>query len=161
MGPIGDRRHRPRAIIGGCKERCADPEQTAALLFERLGKGDPAKLLHPLFEWSLLVVDGERLGEGWANLWADPSRHGERQQQIDAWLRSWAAWTERVVEKDGLARLRAGGVEIVTVTAGEEPTARFGLRHPRLRDDTTAPVWRIELSLRGYEWLVSRIEHRP
>lgn len=158
MGDPRERRVRPPAVIGGCGLGCSTPEAAVSLLLAQLQSQDRVAALRPLFEWSLLQVDGEALGAGWAALWADPNQHGLRQQQIDQWLGRWSGWVERQSDPQGWATMRKRGIRLRTIDAA---TAEVWLRHPPLRQDETAPLWRLELRLRGAEWLVAAIDHRP
>jgi hypothetical protein len=54
--------------------------------------------------------------------------------------------------------MRKSGIRLRQI---DEGTAEVWLRHPPLRQDETAPLWRLELKLRGGEWLVAAIDHRP
>ena len=116
--------------------------------------------LRPLFEWSLLVVDGEPLGPRWADLWADPQQHAARDQQIDQWLLDWTSWLDRIDDPLGLGHARSSGIHLEH-PEGVTDRVVVTLRHPHLHNDRTEPVWRLEWTLRGDEWLLSRIEHRP
>lgn len=116
--------------------------------------------LRPLFEWSLLEVDGEPLGPRWADLWTDPGQHAARSGQIDAWLARWSSWVDRIADPQGWAQLRGRGIRVQRLE-GVPDRVVVTLRRPQLRDDTTGTEWRLDLTLRGDEWLISRIDHRP
>lgn len=158
LGDPRERRVRPKAVIGGCGVGCSTPEAALSLLLAQLQSQDRQTALQPLFEWSLLRVDGEELGARWASLWGDPGQHAARQQQIDEWLGRWSSWVERLSDPQGWAAMRKNGIRLRQIDAG---TAEVWLRHPPLRQDETAPLWRLELKLRGEEWLVAAIDHRP
>lgn len=158
LGDPRERRVRPKAVIGGCGLGCSTPEAALSLLLAQLQSQDRQTALQPLFEWSLLRVDGEELGARWASLWGDPGQHAARQQQIDQWLGRWSSWVERQSDPQGWAAMRKSGIRLRQI---DEATAEVWLRHPPLRQDETAPLWRLELKLRGGEWLVAAIDHRP
>ncbi len=158
LGDPRERRVRPKAVIGGCGVGCSTPEAALSLLLAQLQSQDRQTALQPLFEWSLLRVDGEELGARWASLWGDPGQHAARQQQIDEWLGRWSSWVERLSDPQGWAAMRKNGIRLRQI---DEGTAEVWLRHPPLRQDETAPLWRLELKRRGEEWLVAAIDHRP
>lgn len=158
LGDPRERRVRPKAVIGGCGLGCSTPEAALSLLLAQLQSQDRVGALQPLFEWSLLRVDGEELGARWASQWADPGQHPARQQEIDQWLGRWSSWVERQSDPQGWAQMRKRGIRLQPL---DEARAEVWLRHPPLRQDETAPVWRLELRLRGGEWLVAAIDHRP
>lgn len=158
LGDPRERRVRPKAVIGGCGLGCSTPEAAVSLLLAQLQSQDRVGALQPLFEWSLLRVDGEELGARWASQWADPGQHPARQQEIDQWLGRWSGWVERQTDPQGWALMRKRGIRLQQL---DESRAEVWLRHPPLRQDETAPVWRLELRLRGGEWLVAAIDHRP
>ena len=158
LGDPRERRVRPKAVIGGCGLGCSTPEAALSLLLAQLQSQDRQTGLQPLFEWSLLRVDGEELGARWASLWGDPGQHAARQQQIDQWLGRWSSWVERQSDPQGWAAMRKSGIRLRQI---DEGTAEVWLRHPPLRQDETAPLWRLELKLRGGERLVAAIDHRP
>jgi hypothetical protein len=161
--PLGDkaaRRARPAAIIGGCAEACETPEAAVVYFLSQLQHQDRVTALHGLFEWSLLEVDGKKLGEHWADQWAYPAQHEVRRAEIDLWLKEWSAWFDRIEEPDGLAHTRASGIRLER-PAGDTERVIVHFRHPGLKDDTTEATWRIDWCLRGYEWLVCRVDHKP
>ena len=160
LGSQGERRKPRPAIIGGCAESCASPELAVSFFMTQLQHQERLSALRPLFEWSLLEVDGEALGPRWANLWSDPLQHAERDHQIDQWLLTWSAWIDRVDDPTGFGRARATGIRLQR-PQGVSDRVVVTFRHPHMRNDTSDPSWRIEWTLRGYEWLVSRIDHRP
>jgi len=158
-----DRRRIKPAVIGGCRQACDTPAETVGLLADGLANKDikgRVGAIRALFDWSLLFVDGVDLGARWAEMWGDYRRRGARDAAIDAWLTGWAAWADRVDEPDGLVRMKMGGIALKKVP-GRSDTVVVRLRHPKMKGDAGEPVWRLELTLRGYEWLISRIEHRP
>jgi hypothetical protein len=158
---LGDplaRRKRPQAIIGGCGLGCSTPEAAVSLWLTQLQSQDRVAGLRPLVDWSVLVVDGDELGARWATMWADPGQHLERARQIDEWLARWSGWVERLADPQGWAAMRKNGVRLTQV---DERTAQVILRHPPLQADETAAQWRLVWRLRGEEWLLASIEHRP
>lgn len=158
LGPKADRRRLRPAVIGGCGPACSTPEAAVTFWLLQFKSPDRVAAMRPLYEWSLLQVDGENLGDHWAQLWSDDSQHAQRQQEIDAWLVKWTAWTDRVVSEHGFAQMRSTGIQLRQVDADH---AVVQLRHPLLRDDTTLPLWRLTWQRRGDEWLLAKIEHRP
>jgi len=154
-------RRAPRpAVIGGCALACSTPEAAVSYFFTQLQHQDPVTALRPSFEWSLLVVDGDALGSRWADLWADPHQHAARDQQIDQWLLDWTAWLQRIDDPAGLGHARSTGIRLQHPN-GVKDRVLVSFRHPHLHNDRTDPIWQMEWTLRGDEWLVSRIEHRP
>ncbi len=158
LGDPLDRRKRPAPIIGGCGLGCSTPEAAVSLWLAQLQSQDRVTGLRSLVDWSVLTVDGEELGARWATLWADPSQHPERARQIDEWLARWSRWVERLADPQGWAAMRKNGVRLTQV---DERTAQVMLRHPPLQADETAAQWRLVWHLRGEEWLLASIEHRP
>lgn len=158
---LGDplaRRKRPPAVIGGCGLGCSTPEAAVSLWLTQLQSQDRVAGLRPLVDWSVLTVDGEELGARWATLWADPGQHIERARQIDEWLARWSGWVERQTDPQGWAAMRKSGVRLTQLDAR---TAQVMLRHPPLQADETAAQWRLVWQLRGEEWLLASIDHRP
>ena len=119
---------------------------------------DRVAAMRPLFEWSLLQVDGEPLGQSWAGQWSDPAQHLQRQRDIDAWLGKWVSWTDRMVQPNDFDKMRSMGVQLRQTDADHAVVA---LRHPPLHGDTSEPLWRLTWQRRGDEWLLAGIEHRP
>lgn len=157
------RRKRVRPVIGGCEESCERPERTLNALIAALGKATEEERLEALgilFDWSQLVADGKVLGEHWAELWGDVREHARRDAEIRAWLQGWSAWSQRLAPGASLATMRGAQTRIEPVP-GHGDLMVVRLRHPALRDDTTEPEWRLVLTRRGWEWLVTEIDHQP
>ena len=156
-----ERRRQPKkAVIGGCAEACESPAKLVGLLFDALAATDRVAALSPLFDWSLLRVDGVDKGSRWAEMWGDYRQREARLDEIDAWLKQWSGWVDRVEAGESLVKARMSGVTIKPI-AGRTDVVEVAIRHPRLRDDKSEATWRLECTRRGYEWLVSRIDHRP
>ena len=163
LAAYNERRKPKRPVIGGCVEACETPDKAVGLLFDALGQKDAkvrVEALQPLFDWSILQVDGTDKGSRWAEMWGDHKQRGARLQEIDLWLQQWSSWVGRIDETDGLVKARMGGVKIKPLP-GRTDVVEVAIRHPRLRDDKTESTWRLEWTRRGYEWLVSRIDHVP
>ena len=158
LGDPLERRKRPPAVIGGCGLGCSTPEAAVSLWLAQLQSQNRVDGLRPLFDWSVLRVDGEELGARWAGMWADSSQQPERKREIDAWLARWSAWVERLANPQGWPAMRKNGVCLTLLDAR---TAQVLLRHPPLQADETGPQWRLVWQLRGEEWLLATIEHRP
>lgn len=168
-----DRRRVKPAIIGGCDEACRTPAKAVGVLIDALSQAAPDArnaALRMLFDWSVLAVDGVEHGEHWATMWGDPKQHPARDAEIDAWLAGWSRWVQRVQTPDALVQMRMTGVTIKPI-GGRDDVVAVRLRHPPLRPPTARdasaavddgePIWRLEYTQRGYEWLIARIEHRP
>lgn len=154
-------RRRPKpAVIGGCAEACDSPSKAIELFFDALQAADRDVRLRPLFDWSILRVDDEEKGNRWADMWGQPRKRAQRDKEIDAWLHHWSKWVDRIAESDSLVRAKMSGVELRPLP-GRQDVIEVAFRHPKLKDDTTERQWRLYMTLRGYEWLISRIDHRP
>ncbi len=160
LGPKADRRRRPPAVIGGCGKACSTPEAAVSFLLVQLQSQRRVESLRPLFDWSLLAVDGADLGNGWAELWADPNRHGERAAQIDAWIAGWSTWVDKVTDPHALARVTSTGIRLRMDPANSQ-RAVVHVRHPLSDPAAGEPVWRWVFGQRGDEWLVVAIDHKP
>lgn len=158
-GYMARRKQRP-AVIGGCEESCGTPEKAVALLFERLQAPDRLEALHGLFDWSLLVVDGEDRGGPWAEMWGSTVAQPAREAEIAAWLKEWSAFVDDVASPEDLVRSRVNGLWIKPF-AGRTDVWEVTWRHPKLRTPRGEDVWRFDLTRRGWEWLISRVDHSP
>ncbi len=154
-------RRKPRpAVIGGCEERCERPEGAVELLFEKLLDERRVQGLYASFDWSLLEVDGEDLGARWSGMWGRLDRREVRRKQIDQWLRNWSAWVGEVDDRDEIVRSRITGIELRALPDRSD-VVEVSYRHPKLAKPRGEAIWRLHLTRRGYEWLVSRIDHSP
>lgn len=160
LAAYDERRKPKRAVIGGCNESCETPNKAVGLLFDALAAQDRADKLRTLFEWSLLRVDGADKGSGWAELWGNPRDRPRRDAEIDEWLAHWSSWVERIVEPQGLVSTRMSGVEVKRIV-GRKDLVEVRIRHPKLSEDNTESTWRLQLTRRGYEWLISEVDHNP
>ncbi|MBM4345072.1 MAG: hypothetical protein FJ100_17010 [Deltaproteobacteria bacterium] len=160
LGSKAERRKRPPAIIGGCGAACATPEAAVRFLVDQMQTTHRMEALRSVFDWSLLTVDGKDLGNGWADLWAEPSRHRERAAQIDAWIANWSRWADRVTEPQDWARMASTGIR-VRLDPHNPQRAVVQVQHPPLGPAGGAAVWRWVFGLRGDEWLVVAIDHAP
>lgn len=157
-----ERRKQRPAIIGGCRERCETPEAAIANFLDRLQRGDDAaRALHECFEWSLLVVDGQPRGARWAEMWARPTAHATRREEIAAWLDDWSRFAT-TAPKAALASAAATARLLPDESPADERV--FSWRPPP-GPDGEAPrgesTWRMTLHKRGHEWLISEIQHAP
>jgi len=157
---MGERRNRKPAIIGGCAESCATPAKLVGLLFEGFTARDRVDKLRGLFDWSMLEVDGDKKGDRWALMWADLRQRSKRDDEIHAWLKGWASWVDRIEDKHALVAARMNGIGLQPLP-GRNDVVAIVFKHPRLRDDATEQSWRLLATRRGYEWLISRIDHAP
>ena len=154
-------RRKPRpAVIGGCEERCEQPQAAVELLFEKLLEEHRVAGLYASFDWSLLEVDGEELGARWSAMWGRLAQREVRQQQIDQWLQQWSAWVDAIGDRDEIVRSRMTGIEFRALP-GRSDVVEVSYRHPKLAKPRGEAIWRLYLTRRGYEWLVSRIDHSP
>lgn len=158
LGPKAERRRRAPSVIGGCGRICSTPESAVAFLFVQLQSQRRTEDLRPLFDWSVLKVDGQDLGSRWSALWAEPHRHGERQLQIDAWISQWSTWVDHISDPTGYAAMRSRGIQL-RISATDPHQALVSVRRPRLTTDPTEALWRLTWGLRGDEWLVTAIDH--
>ena len=156
---IADRRKRKPTVIGGCSERCQDPSKAMIHMLTALERGDHEELAS-YFDWSLLMVDHRQAGERWAEMWADPSQRPARRQDIAVWLRSWSSWRRNVVAPEGLMQSRLSGLDVKKI-AGRSDVVACHFRPPLLKKPRGESTWRFEITRRGHEWLISRIDHHP
>jgi len=152
------RRKRKPTVIGGCDERCGTPQKAASALFDGLQSKTPGETLRHLFDWSLLDLDGDKRGDRWSDMWGDRRKHGERNEEIQTWLDGWIA-TLRQAKPEALLRSRASGVQIKSIPKRTD-VVEMRWRHPTIPDGGERE-WRILWTLRGYEWLISRIDRQP
>ncbi len=145
------------AVIGGCAEACATPEAAAGALLTALGSPEPAQAARQLFDWSLLEVDGDAHGERWAELWGDVRKHDERNRAIATWLSGWLAQFKGASQAQ-LAASRARGVSFRKLP-GRSDVMEMRWRPPVTKRGERE--WRVLWTLRGYEWLISRVDHEP
>lgn len=147
-------------LVGGCNELCEDPRLALEGFLIRVLRGDGVDEVRPWVNTAVLVHNGQRHGDAWADLFL---RHdlATRRESIDKWLKGWLSWADRII--DPADRSQPGvGIEVV-----EENQRRYAVlyRHPDLdpADDgsSTGAIWRIVLSKRGYEWLVAEIDETP
>ncbi len=153
------RRRKDPPVIGGCEERCETPELAVGHLFDALGRRDH-EALRRSFDWSILLVDGEAHGERWAGMWARVQEHEARSKGIEAWLKGWIGWLDQLADGESLVRARVNGV-IIKPLPGRTDVVEMTFNHPRLKQPRGEPIWRFELTRRGWEWLISRIDHEP
>lgn len=160
LGDKAERRRRPPAVIGGCGKACSTPEGAVSFLLVQLQSQRRTENLRPLFDWSVLTVDGKDLGNGWSELWAEPNRHADRAAQIDAWIAGWSGWVDRATAPHAWAQMTSTGIRLRMDPANPQ-RAVVQVRHPPLGPEAGEPVWRWVFGLRGDEWLVVAIDHRP
>jgi hypothetical protein len=160
LASYDERRKRKAAVIGGCNEACETPNKAVGLLFDALAAQDRADKLRQLFDWSILHVDGVDKGSAWAEMWGEPKQRPRRDAEIDEWVAHWSSWVERMDDPTALLQTRMSGVKVRPIK-GRDEVVEVRIRHPKLREDQSEPTWRFELTRRGYEWLISRVDHRP
>jgi len=153
------RRRKDPPVIGGCEERCETPERAVNHLFDAFTTRD-REALRRSFEWSILVVDGKAHGERWAGMWAQVREHEARKADIDRWLSQWTIWLDQLADPADLARSRVSGLTLKPLP-GRTDVVEMTFRHPRLKQPRGENIWRFELTRRGWEWLISRIDHEP
>lgn len=153
------RRHRDPPVIGGCEEACETPQRAVSHLLDAL-VGPDREALRRSFDWSILVVDGEALGQRWGEMWGHMDQQAARKADIARWLQEWTAWLAQIEQPDGLARARVGGALIKPI-AGRTDVVEMTFRHPKLKVARGEAIWRFEFTRRGWEWLISRIDHSP
>ncbi|MCO4759907.1 MAG: hypothetical protein KC502_00255 [Myxococcales bacterium] len=153
-------RRKPKpTVVGGCEESCGTPQKAAAALFDGLSGAKPRAVIKRLIDWSLLDEDGNQRGERWSDLWVEPKQHPIREREISIWLGGWIAQFADVSAAD-LLRSRSSGVQLKAI-AGRTDVVEMRWRHPPLNKGGGEPEWRILWTLRGYEWLISRIDTAP
>ena len=156
--PIARRIQRP-ILVGGCKAGCERPAQALQGFLEQVLKGGGVDEVRPWINTATLIHNGTRYGDRWAQLFLE-DRLPQRRLEIDQWLSKWLQWTERIL--DPADRNKAGeGVEVL-----EENQSRYVVRvlRPDLQggggDSDSGSIWRITLTRRGLEWLVSELDER-
>ena len=90
---------------------------------------------------------------------SDTTPFGGQARGLVAWLDGWIA-TLKQAKGDELLRSRASGVQI-RVIPNRTDVVEMRWRHPPLPAQGGDREWRILWTLRGYEWLISRIDRLP
>ncbi|HAN32603.1 MAG TPA: hypothetical protein DCQ06_13490 [Myxococcales bacterium] len=155
---LNRRKIRP-AVIGGCGERCRQPAGAVNALLDSLVSGAKRTGARHLFDWSLLRVDGRRLGDRWSQMWTFAHQRDQRAAEIDKWLMQWLSRFDSL-EPSEIDRMRARSVSIVPMKDRTDVQVMRWKLPKRVRG-TSEAEWRVLWTLRGYEWLIMRIDTSP
>lgn len=146
-------------LVGGCSDLCSNPRAgfegfMRALLLENAPKG----LAFVRFvDTSILVDNGAGLGEQWAT-WFTQGKLPERQGGIDAWVLQMA---QRVGGKVIPDVLEAALGSAVVMQRHSSTSVKFEMVVPDRAGSANGSTWRVMVSRRGLEWLVSEIQDAP
>lgn len=154
-----ERRKIKPAVIGGCDEGCRQPAAAVNSLLDSLRPGKGRDKARQLFDWSLLTVNGRRLGDRWAGLWAFRHKRDQRNAEIDLWLKRWLSQFD-AVKPDEVDAMRARGVKLTPLPKRTDVLV-MRWRVPESLSTIGERQWRVLWTLRGYEWLITRIDTTP
>jgi hypothetical protein len=159
--PIGAAAHptlkpmpRKPIFVGGCRDACREPVSAFGAFLAALASDPEGRALVPFLNTAELVVNGERHGDGWAELWKR-GQWPERQADVDAFAHDFAGWVRALDDPGALDHARAHGVKVLK---DESERAEIAWHHPGVTGDMTSPDWRFILKPRGLEWLIVEID---
>lgn len=141
-------------FVGGCRDACREPISAFDGFLAALIADPEGKAIVPFLNTAELVVNGERLGDRWAELWKR-GQWPERQADVEAFTRSFLAWTRTLDDPGALEAARKQGVRVLK---DESERAEIVWHHPGVTGDLTAADWRFVLKPRGLEWLIVDID---
>lgn len=141
-------------FVGGCRDACREPVSAFGAFLAALASDPEGRALVPFLNTAELVVNGERHGDGWAELWKR-GQWPERQADVEAFARAFVGWVRALDDPGALDHARAHGIKVLK---DESERAEIAWHHPGVTGDMTSPDWRFILKPRGLEWLIVEID---
>jgi len=143
-------------IVGGCREACAAPKDAfrnfIRTLFGVMPESSPELLR--FVDTTLLVDNGRRWGDEWADMWLS-GKLDERRQSVADWM---DGYRRRVGSLAGNPSDVEGALEAgmqFRRISSEQVEMEFV---PPARDGASnSERWKLRLGLRGLEWLIQEI----
>lgn len=133
-----------QVLVGGCLSDCEDPEMAIHRFLEATLECNPERVAMFL-DSTKLVVDGEKLGQKWVEMWKS-LRTATRKESIMDTALYLCHWKDGL-NKDEVKDAMTSGIKPVKIWSSE---AIFIFRTPRLN-------WEVVLRPRGLEWLIVKI----
>jgi len=141
-------------FVGGCRDACREPVSAFKAFLAALIADPRGKAIVPFLNTAELVINGERLGDRWAEQWKR-GQWPERQADIEAFTSSFLSWARTLDDPGALEAAREHGVKVLK---DESERAEIAWHHPGVTGDMTASDWRFILKPRGLEWLIVEID---
>ena len=143
-------------VIGGCRDACAEPHESMVAFLQGCARQDAPGIL-PFLETSEMVMNGERLGTGWVQLWKSGALE-QRRQEIARFAETLVAWG-KAVEPEAFEVSLANQLNR---SEDDGPGFLFHFRPPKgVAGPEELSEWRFRVQRRGWEWLVSEIRTKP
>ncbi len=143
-------------MVGGCRDACAAPKDAfrsfIRTLFGVMPEGNPE--LTRYFDTTMLVDNGKRLGDEWADLWF-AGKLDSRRNSIADWVKGYQA---RVGTLAGIPSDVDGALEAgMQFRRLSSETVEIELVPPARNGSSNSERWKFVLGLRGLEWLIQEI----
>ncbi len=157
--PAYNERAPKEPLVGGCGELCGNARQgfegfMRAVLLEKA----PNEVPYSRFlDTSILVDNGAALGPAWAQLFLE-GKLPERQKGIEGWLAQYRARLGGHLTAEAVEAMLGSAV---TMQRHSSSSVKFAVVVPPREGASNGASWRIMMTRRGLEWLVSEIEDAP
>lgn len=150
-----DKDKKSNAMVGGCGDYCEDPKNAfrnfVRTLLRQADEGSPE--FARFIDTTTLVDNGEEHGKQWAAFWMD-AKHDERNREIARWMKAYGERVGSAASRAELEGSLASGMEFRRISS---TLVEITFVPPDRTGSSNSEHWRVQLGLRGLEWLVCRI----